>query len=166
MITSPLQLNKYFFTKIHIDASPEHCGEMGTITANVSCAHKNDNEREWLVTLKVILDNNDSGDVVPPYTGEIEVLGFFEVAKKFPKERLQMLVHCNAPAMLYGAVREMVFNLTSRGPNSHINLPTVSFIDDHHRMNDDKTPPKKSLKEPKKRKSKPKKQLSSKSSKK
>lgn len=129
MIISPLQLNKYFFTKINLEASLKHSGKMGKISANLTCAHKDDDERQWVVTLKVILGKADDGKNIPPYTGELEILGFFTVDAKYPEENVQKLVHFNAPAMLYGAVREMVFNLTARGPNSHINLPTVSFLD-------------------------------------
>lgn len=129
MVISPLQLKRYFFTKISIEANTKHNDHVGNISASVTCADKNDDDREWLVTLKVILGEDDDSKDQAPYTGELEVVGFFSVSKKYPHDQVKTLIHANAPAVLYGAVREMVFNLTARGPSSHIYLPTVSFVD-------------------------------------
>ena len=129
MMLSPLKLHKYFFTRINIEASQKPCCDIGKISTKITCGHKDDDERQWLVTLKVILDKSEDEKTIPPYTGELEILGFFTIDSKYPADNVHKLVHFNAPAMLYGAVREMVFNLTARGPNPHINLPTVSFLD-------------------------------------
>lgn len=129
MLTSPLQLDRYFFTKINIEAQLQPSGETGDVSASVTCAHKTDDERQWMVTLNVLMKQGEDEEATTPYTGEFEVLGLFHVEKEYKKENVHKLVHFNAPAMLYGAVREMVFNLTSRGPNAHVVLPTVSFLD-------------------------------------
>ena len=129
MLPSPLQLDKYFFTKINLEAQFSHCEEMGDIATKVSCAYKTDDERRWMVTLNVAIKQKETQKTPPTYLGEFEIIGFFHVDEDYDKEKLQKLVHFNAPAMLYGAVREMVLNLSSRGPNLHMTLPTVSFLD-------------------------------------
>jgi preprotein translocase subunit SecB len=144
MQRSPLQLEKYFFNKINLVANPKHCGDSGKVSTTVTCAPKKDDERQWLVTLKVTLDNPEDEKATPPYTGEFEIMGFFRVDKEYPLDKLLALVHINAPAMLYGSVREMIFNLTARGPHSHVSLPTVSFVDNFPVKNTiagNKTPP-------------------------
>lgn len=73
----------------------------------------------------------------PPYTAEFEVVGFFAVVETFPEKRRTGMVQANAPAVLFGAVREMLTNLTSRGPYPAINLNTVTFIDDVKRSDTD-----------------------------
>jgi preprotein translocase subunit SecB len=38
------------------------------------------------------------------------------------------LVETNGPAMLYGALREMIYTLTSRGPWPAVTLKSVTFL--------------------------------------
>ena len=130
-MTSPLQLDKYYFTKVCIEASGGHCGKTINISTKGKCRHQEGNQHKWLVELTVILNRSEDEKLKSPYTGEVEIIGFFSVSvdKDYPSDKLHKLVHFNAPALLYGAVREMIFNVTARGPNSHIVLPTVSFID-------------------------------------
>ena len=131
MIPSPLHLEKYFFTKIHVDACPNSCEKAGKglFTAKVSCMKHKDAERKWMVQLelKQVQDKNDG---CPEYSFHVEVVGFYEVSKNYPEEKAEALVRANGPALLYSAARELIATLTCRGPFAPVNLPTVTFIDE------------------------------------
>jgi hypothetical protein len=66
---------------------------------------------------------------VPFYTGEFVAVGFFRVRPDFPADQATKLVAVTGTSMLYGAVREMVANLTARGPAPMLNLVSVAFTD-------------------------------------
>ena len=131
MIPSPLHLETYFFTEIQVEACPEGCdspGE-GELASSVEVSRHEDDSGKWMVQLG-IRQSEDEAKGCPEYTFKIQVVGLFKVDKEFPLEQAEHLVRANGPAVLYGAVREMVANLTSRGPFSTVELPTVTFIDE------------------------------------
>ncbi len=131
MIPSPLRLDNYFFTKIHMDACPKGCekpGE-GVTSSKVECLKHKDTPNKWMVQAEVRkADDKEKG--CPEYTFHVQVVGLFEVAEAFPAEKAEKMVRTNAPSVLYGAIREMIANLTARGPFPAIKLPTVTFIDE------------------------------------
>lgn len=132
MQPSPLHLENYFFTRIHMDACEDPaCQEVevsGQLKTQTRCQPHAGDPLRWMVTLVLSLDQ-DVDAACPPYTAEFEVVGFFAVDESFPEERRSGLVQANAPAVLFGAVREMLTNLSSRGPYPPVNLNTVTFID-------------------------------------
>src|SRR5439155_22261424 len=64
-----------------------------------------------------------------PYFFSLELVGFFEVAEAVPDDRIDRLVKTNGPSMLYGIAREVVRDITSRGPYLGVLLPSVSFYE-------------------------------------
>jgi preprotein translocase subunit SecB len=52
----------------------------------------------------------------------------FHVVDAWPKAKVKALVEANGAALLYGAIRELVINLTSRGPWPAVVLNAVTFI--------------------------------------
>ncbi len=133
MQPSPLHLENYFFTRIHLDACEDPaCQDVegsGALKTQTRCQPHASDPLRWMVTLVLSLDQ-DADAACPPYTAEFEVVGFFKVDETFAEERRNGLVQANAPAVLFGAIREMLTNLTSRGPYPAVNLNTVTFIDD------------------------------------
>mgnify|MGYP003609951616 CR=1 FL=1 len=131
MIHSPLRLENYFFTKIHVDACPSNCEKtgQGLFTTHVSCMKHKDVERKWMVQLELQqVQDKDKG--CPEYTFRVELVGFYEVSKDFPEEKTEQMVRVNGPALLYSAARELIAMLTGRGPFVPVNLQTVTFIDE------------------------------------
>ena len=63
-----------------------------------------------------------------PYSFTINIVGFFKVDPKWSKDKIEPLVHINAPAVLYSASRELISIMTGRGPWGPILLPSVNFI--------------------------------------
>jgi len=126
MEKSPLQLESYAFDRIELK-SQEHSdpNHNNLIEGEVSHGVSQDDLRLWHVTLDLSL-NADDGES-PLYLGRIAVEGVFRVHPTWPEDKIEALVSSNAPAVLYGAIREMVVNLTSRSKHGAIHLQTVRF---------------------------------------
>jgi len=121
------------FTRVHVDAcdKPE-CQETeatGRIQVNTQCQQHSEDVSRWMVTLHLTANQAD-GEECPPYTFDIEVVGFFHLSDEYPEEKRAAMLKVNAPAVLFGAMREMVANITARGPYPRFDLPTVTFIDE------------------------------------
>ena len=131
MIPSPLHLEKYFFTKVHVDACPNSCEKTGKglFTVKATCMKHKDAEHKWMVQLE-IKQAQDKDNGCPEYSFHIESVGFYDVSDNFPAEKSEQLVRVNGPALLYSAARELIAMLTCRGPFAPVNLPTVTFIDE------------------------------------
>ncbi len=132
MIPSPLALETHVFTKLHVDACPEACDEPGTgsLSSNVEFMQHEEDENKWMLSHCVRQEEGYDDEGCPEYTFDVQVVGFFEVDKDYPQEKAEQLVKANAPAILYSSVREMILNVTGRGPFAACSLPTVSFIDE------------------------------------
>ena len=127
MRLSPLQLDKHFFTKVNIEASQqEESSPNIEFGSRVMINQHIENERNFLVKLNLF--SNDEEEENPNYTFNVEVVGVFTINDDYPSEKIQKLVEINAPAVLFGAAREMISNITSRGPLASFDLPTVAFI--------------------------------------
>jgi preprotein translocase subunit SecB len=128
MKNSPLQLEHYYLTAVHID-----CDESVQVKSQIVwqveslvtlAGHKED-ARRWKVALTVKF-KPAAGDP-KPYDGSISFTGFFAVDPSYPEPKVKFLVETNGPSVLFGAVREMCANLTARGPWPTVMLPTQSF---------------------------------------
>lgn len=85
-------------------------------------------ERDLYVTrLTVILAEHSDASSKPPYYFTVAMVGMFNYEQSFPLEKRAGLFASNGPAVLLGAIRELVFSLTSRGPYAPIMLPTANF---------------------------------------
>ena len=135
MIPSPLRLEKHFFTRLHVDACPDGCATAGAgrVTSEVSCFREETDPPLWMVQLDLRREK-DEEQGCPEYSFDVQVIGLFSVDPTFPEERIDRLVHANGAAVLYGAAREMIANLTSRGPFAQVNLDTVTFVDEVHEL--------------------------------
>ena len=126
MEKSPLQLDSYAFERIELvaqeGAKPEH---HNLISGEVSQGVANDDSRLWHVSLDLTLGASEGE--TPLYHGRIAAEGVFRVHPTWPEDKIEALVSSNAPALLYGAIREMVVNLTGRSQHGAIHLQTVRF---------------------------------------
>jgi preprotein translocase subunit SecB len=149
---SPLQLKDHRFTKVQVEAV-SHGLPNGKAKVTTKCTweHNTENLREWRVKLTVEYgpeDNHPEG----PYKGILEIVGVFEVAENFPEKDIEKLVRINGASVLYGAIREMLLNITSRSSHGGFRLPTFRFADaPSTRAPKEKTPDKRSTKTPKPR---------------
>jgi preprotein translocase subunit SecB len=128
MSQSPLQLDRYFFVKISLEANAKGDPKaVYNIEAKTDVSRDESQERHYLVSLTVRLTPLDEAQ--PCYVGEVVVMGYFQVHQDYPAEKCDKLVAMNGASMLYGAVREMVSNLSARGPWPMVVLAPMNFAD-------------------------------------
>lgn len=126
---SPLAILSQEFIEIQLVASESEASE---IPLNLSCHREwsasDSDPRVWRLTLTVEFGGDE--DAPPaPYTGRLKAVGSFRVAAAFPEDRRESLIRVTGASILFGACREMLANLTARGPHGMISLPSISFID-------------------------------------
>ena len=125
MSQSALQLERYFFIKVQIEAMQKCApGAQSTVQTKLEVG-KNAEENRYMVALTINLAASEGQ--LPPYTGEIVVVGFFIVLDGFPKDDKDRLVGVNGASILYGAARELIINTTARGPWPPVVLPCMNF---------------------------------------
>jgi preprotein translocase subunit SecB len=116
------------FSKVLVEAQPIQSEAEVALTDSVEFFQDSENQNRWRVELSLGIHGSPDG-TLPPYTGEIEVIGNFVLKTKKLDTSAMNLVRVNGPAMLYSAARELFASITSRGPNAAILLPSISFID-------------------------------------
>lgn len=118
-----LQLQRYFFAKVAIEAQPDGRDNPGKVDTELEVARSKDNPDEFMVVLTVKLVNAEEKHA--PYCGEVVVIGYFQLQPGNPKPEAS--VAKAGAAMLYGAAREMITNITARGPWPAIQIQIVDF---------------------------------------
>jgi preprotein translocase subunit SecB len=129
---TPLQLEDYFFTHVHLEANPDFKGaatSAANLDVEVSCTlqllqHETDQNR---FQLKLAVSATPPDSTALPYRLEVQAVGLFVVAKDFQHEDIPRLVRVNGGSMLYAAAREFVLVISSRGPWGPLKLPTVNL---------------------------------------
>lgn len=88
-----------------------------------------DDPRYFMLTYGVKISQEHSPDQKLPYEVEVEATGFFRYVggDEFKDERRFRAVRFSGYQILYGAIREMVSNLTARGKHGLWHLPARNF---------------------------------------
>lgn len=129
---SPLQLDFTFFPVIRIEATPGflESGLQPPYDFKLEVVPRttalDDASLQWESYLEV-RSNADAG---VPYRFEIHSYGRFHLPEDSPADRRAVFVESNAPAILYAGIREMLLNLTMRGPYPRIQLAPLQFVPD------------------------------------
>jgi preprotein translocase subunit SecB len=128
MSPAPLQLERHFFSKILVEAHGDAEGVSAhRLNCSVEVERATDNARRFQVILNLKLERQP--DQKTTYTGEVQAVGFFRVVDDYGDEAKTLsLVETNGATLLYGAIRELLINLSARGPWAAISLPTVTFL--------------------------------------
>lgn len=141
MNPAPLQLLDYWSTSLHMEAcpgyEPEKDTEMDldsiTVDHEVKLLESPESEKigtQWLVGLSVKQGPCEPANI--PYTFSVTLQGIVLALPGGPQgELLERTVKANAPAMLFGAAREMIRALTSRGPHRAVIIPSTNFLPTH-----------------------------------
>ena len=128
MSDSPLLLDRYFFVKTSLEAqSKADLKAINSIETSVELSKAEGKPKDYLISLTVRLLPHEENQ--PGYLGEFVVMGFFKVHSEYPEDKCDKLVAVNGASILYGVVREMVANLTARGPWPMLTLVATSFSD-------------------------------------
>jgi preprotein translocase subunit SecB len=86
-----------------------------------------DKPNEGFVQVHVAMKQDEKKNV--PYRVKVHLAGNFEIDESFPAEKKEMFLKTNGASILFGVARELVRDLTSRGPHNQILLPTISFAE-------------------------------------
>src|SRR5436309_546253 len=125
--SSSLQIERYFFTKVSLNAvAGSDLQPPVQVKTAVDLRQRNNDERRFL--LQLVVKIGASGKEIPQYRGVVSIVGYFTVLPSYERPPGE-LVATSGAALLYNSVREMVANVTSRGPWPTFILPCVSFKD-------------------------------------
>lgn len=133
MSLTPLSLEHYFFTRVHVDANLDYAtqSEEGAEQQDVDAfiklevlQHEAD-PRRYQITLTV--EKVAATEGLLPYELNIQVVGFLSVDPDFEHDNIDRLARVNGASMLYAAAREHVLMVTGRGPWGGFQLPTMNF---------------------------------------
>lgn len=135
MKPSSLQLESSAITRVKIEvnkAFPKDrtnerfaAFEDANLGSSVEFGPDANNPRRYYLKLEISLPGTEQGPT--PYILDLEIIGIFLCVNDNCEED-ERLVEFNGPAVLYGSIRELVMQITSRGPFSPLVLPTVNFI--------------------------------------
>ena len=87
-----------------------------------------DDPRHFILTYGVRV-HEDEPNTASPYNFEVEAIGYFRYVgnEEFTGAERFRAVRFSGYQVLYGAIREMVANLTARGPHGIWHLPARNF---------------------------------------
>ena len=69
-----------------------------------------------------------NGEPRCPYFLDVQAVGIVSVSAEYPAENHESLACEYGSALVYGAIREMVTNITSRSLAGPLTLPTPCFV--------------------------------------
>jgi preprotein translocase subunit SecB len=130
---SPLQLDFTFFPVVRVeaipgfgesDAKPSYDFQLEVVPRTTPLDKTN---LQWEAYLEV----RTKAEAGVPYRFEIHAYGRFHLPDDAPPDRRVGFVESNAPAILYAGIREMLLNLTMRGPYPRVQLAPLQFLPDN-----------------------------------
>ena len=122
---SPIQLKDLRILRVQFDTRQvEEPGKKLEFSHALEVHQPNDAGGTWLVRLDVQFKPSSEAENAP-YLGEVVVVGMFDLNSEFPEASAVEMVSMNGGSILYGTVREILSNISSRGIHGPILLPTL-----------------------------------------
>lgn len=138
-----LRLDKYFFPKVSFTANPGFIKDeedlQPSMAVDVKGGYGFQGEKIEAVLEIVVRQENDHDQI--PYFIDLMAVGQFTMIDG--KEPDNKFMATNSLAILYGAAREFVLSVTSRGPWQPLMLPTYYFTPDGLSLAEKKEEPEK-----------------------
>ena len=146
MKISPVQLQYYLFTKLHL--APKDAVALNVPPAETQLFNwggvnlrsgvefgwgdipegQEVNARPFVVKVNLVVDNQIGAPA--DFLFDVEAVGYFLLIQKIDNEiDAQNMAQINGAALIYGAIRDQLFNLSTRFPKGPLILPTVNFTD-------------------------------------
>jgi len=131
MRPAPISLTTYFVRELQFklnesfQPSTPYIPVIEDLDLTPSATAKAEDRRIWDVGLR--LELNPALGRNAPYRLLIEVAGIVQVDSSVAEQNIERFVQINGTSVLFGAAREIVRAVTSRGPHGQIMLPTVTF---------------------------------------
>jgi preprotein translocase subunit SecB len=131
MKKSVLQLERYWLRSVSInengDYKPDPAKQEIALEAKSQRGRSKENPEHWKVDLTV---RSKPDKLSQPYEFEIAITGLFKIPEEIGPDTDEKLIIVNGPALLFGAVREVIYSLTGRALFGPLILPAVTFIDE------------------------------------
>ncbi|MEZ4599136.1 MAG: hypothetical protein R2940_05035 [Syntrophotaleaceae bacterium] len=147
------KLDDYFFPEISVKANPKYIPGSSSAEPSARISMQSsfgeDEEDSIRVVLTVKAESDGEGEV--PYNVKIVGVGDFtlrflekdkgnsEEEKKALRKKVEERIHYNGMSILYGALRDLIMTLTSRGPWEPVLLP-MHFFNKKANQAEDKAP--------------------------
>jgi preprotein translocase subunit SecB len=131
MKSSLLRLDRYWLRSISVSENPAFdptSTGSPVFQSTTSRGQKADDRKCWKVDLQV--RTPEKNEPFQSYNIIVELSGIFEVPDSPPEADWEIFVAVNAPAILFGAAREVVASVTGRGLFPATILPSVTFLDE------------------------------------
>ena len=128
----PLRLVEYFFTKIQVEPKVGKVGKDEVFPLQTRVKFTAGQSESDLVAHLGVRKGADSADEKGTYAFEVEVCGFFSADPALfakDKGKALSLIKVNGSSMLLGSVRELILQLTARGPFKSYLIPALSFAE-------------------------------------
>jgi preprotein translocase subunit SecB len=128
---APIECRAYFVTEMQFGANqtfdPKKPAELPASGLEIKSELEApaEGQTQWGVTLSI--QQTIQPDKNAPYNFALKIWGAFEPRNKFPEEKKRQVMLTNGSSILYGAAREIVREMTARGPFASLLLPTMSF---------------------------------------
>lgn len=159
MKPSFLNLQEIKFIEVHVEIDKnvrsdanDFDFEGSLIGWDIKHAKLKSSSNDWLISLRVA-NSNDGEDINKcPYLFRIHAISKISIEEHIEEDKKEKLIFESGCALTYGAIRELVTNITSRSIHGTLMLPTPSFKDsfEEHIENNKNQP---STKKPRKKKS-------------
>jgi len=130
MQISPLQMNSYILRSLEfrtLRGAPADRPIVQGVDAQPRVHTHKDDPRKFMIEMTVTGGSPDLKESTAYFRMVVE--GFFEVLDGWPADQVDKLVRYNAPAVLWGACRELLLNLSFRSETGPVLLPCVNFLD-------------------------------------
>lgn len=134
MKTSKLQLDNYFLKEFSfsLNEGVQKAKSMkdSAPSFNVKSNYENISRKKYQRKCEVQIELTETSKDSFPYRFNIVLYGIFTIDKDLNAETSEKLFRVNAPALLYSAAREIIFNITNHTEHQGFLLPSVTFIDE------------------------------------
>lgn len=139
---SPLQLKELLYKKVLIESAVDLSQveeywaptfdldgvKLVTDLAVGVAKDQQDDPRQFMVEMTVAIPNDPEDGKRAPYTLDIQVQAWIEVADGIPKDKRREIVEINGASLILGAVRELVLQVTGRSGLGPMLLPTLRIL--------------------------------------
>jgi preprotein translocase subunit SecB len=91
-----------------------------------SIDHGRHEDGNWTVAVG-FRTTNEKAKVLCPYIIDVQAMGVFSIDARLDAEKQEKVIYENGAALVYGAIRELVSNISSRSAFGPVMLPTPTF---------------------------------------
>ena len=133
MKASQLSLDDLTFLEVSVIVNSDYTGKISEfnfdgVLFNWGIRHgrRNDEGTDWWVGLEVGMKSEEEKQC--PYHLNVRAAAMFTVNNNYPPENRECFIYESGASLVYGSIREMVMNITSRSAHGALMLPTASFF--------------------------------------